>query len=220
MEKMAMRALSGPLKGKIFNLKNGMIFGRSAGDVILQDRRVSNPHAEIKIYRSGKVMIIDRDSKNGIEIDGEKKIKSVLEINSKILIGVSEFEVIKLMSPEEVWTAALKKYLPEIEDGDIELSPFFQPLELSFLKGPQMGMSRFLAYGPRVFGSESVDGPLFDACAPRDAFSFQPADGEILFETDYPELIKLNGESVSQKAVKNGDIISFGDTQIKISLVF
>ena len=219
MEKIAIKALSGPVKGKIFELRDSLIFGRSEGDVILRDMRVSNPHAEVKIYKSGRIMIIDKDSKNGVEINGERKIKSVLDLNSTFFIGVSEFKVIQLLAPEKILAEAFKKYLPEIRDEETELSAFPQPLELQFLKGPQKGLKRFLAYGPRCFGSESVDGPLFDAEAPKDSFSLLPLEGEILFETDYPEIIKLNGESAAQKAVKTGDIISFGSSQIKISLV-
>lgn len=220
MKKLGIMALSGPVKGKTFELGNGLIFGRSSGDVILKDKQVSNPHAEIKIYKSGQAMLIDKGSKNGIEIEGEKKAKSVLSLKSRFSIGSSEFEVISIKTPEEISLDILKKYLPEFEDDEgRELRAFFKPLELKFLKGPQAGASRFLAYGPRSFGSESVDGPLFDAAALGDSFALLPAEGEILFETKHPEIIKLNGGAVSRKAVQSGDIISFGGAEIKISFV-
>ncbi len=220
MKKLSIMALSGPVKGKTFDLKNGLVFGRAAGDVMLQDLRVSSPHAEIKIYKSGQIMLIDRNSKNGIEVNGEKKAKSILSLKTRFSIGVSEFEVIAPKSPEEACLNILKKHLPEFEDEkQRELSAFFKPLELKFLKGPQAGVLRFLAYGPRFFGSESVDGPLFDAAAPGDSFALRPSEGGILFETKHPEIININGEAAPQKAVQSGDIVSFGGSEIKISFV-
>ncbi len=219
MGKAVVKVLNGPIKGKVYALKNNMLFGRTAGDIVLRDDLVSDPHAKIEIYSSGKIMLIDQNSKNGIYVNGNPKVKAILEEGSKFSLGNSEFEVLFIKFPEEIWSDILKKSLSYIEDDtSIHLSAFSKEVHLHFLKGYQQGETRILAYGPRSFGSESPDNPIFDKNVPDKAFTLIPKDDGVLFQTDYPDIVHLNEKKVSEQMLQGGEIISIDTLEIKIQL--
>lgn len=218
MTRLVLKAIKGPLADKVFPIKDGLIFGRSEGDIVLKDKLTSNPHAEIRIYSSGKVMLQDKNSKNGIYIKGQKKVQTVLEKGSRFELGESEFEVCYIESSEEIVTHLLERSLSRTKSHPVTLKPFAQIVSLVFLRGLQQGHSEMISYGPRIFGSESPDGPLLDSEAPKQAFTLIPKGEGILFETYYPEIVFFNGKKTNKASIKEGDIISVGSTEIKIHL--
>ena len=109
MGQFMIKALTGPVKGKAFPIEQGLKIGRSIGDILLKDQMVSDLHAEIKVYSSGKIMIIDKESKNKIIINDKTVVKSVLEKGSKFKIGETEFELVFTKTPEEILSEFIKK---------------------------------------------------------------------------------------------------------------
>ncbi|MGI9548569.1 MAG: FHA domain-containing protein [Bdellovibrionales bacterium] len=221
MAKPILKIIKGSHKGKVYSLKNNMIIGRTTGDIVLKDHLISDPHAKIEIYSNDKIMLSDEDSKNGIFVDGEPKVKTVLEEGSKFSIGEHEFEVIFIKTPEETWREVLKNSLSLLKEDDapIPLSSFSKELHLNFTKGYMQGNTWVLAYGPRSFGSESPDCPLFGESVPGEAFTFIPqGNKEILYETSYPHVVLINGKQLSEKIIEEGDVISLDSLEIKIQL--
>ncbi|MCZ0932369.1 MAG: FHA domain-containing protein, partial [Oligoflexia bacterium] len=166
MGQFILQALTGPVRGKAFKVRNGLRIGRSSGDIILKDPSVSDLHAEIQIYSSGKIMIVDKDSKNKIFIGEKRVIKSILEEGSKFTIGSTEFELKFIKTPEEAWSQFLSLSAKSIKDQPLALKNFFKSVEVKFLYGIQKGQSYYLSYGPRFFGRHSVDCPVFDRKSP------------------------------------------------------
>ena len=218
MARYVLKALTGPVKGKIFLIKDGLKIGRSSGDIILKDKMVSNLHAEIRIYASGKIMIIDKDSKNKIIINKQATIKSILEKGSKFEIGQTEFELDFIKAPEEILSEFIKKKSKDIKDQALSLKPFFQVIEVLFSSGLQKGERHCLYYGPRFFGSASVDFPLFEKQAPKKAFVFIPGEMETFFVTDHPEIVRFNGKKIQKSKISSGDKILIGNTILKLTL--
>ena len=218
MGRFVLKALTGPVKGQIFQVRQGLRIGRSLGDIILKDSLVSELHAEIQIYSNGKIMIVDKDSKNKITIDGRKTVKSILEKGMKFQIGQTEFCLDFVKTPEELWSRLIKKAVTKAQDHPLFLKPFFQELELVFISGLQKGERHYLSYGPRFFGSHSVDFPIFEKNAPKKAFAFVPDKSDILFVTSYPQFVQLNGKKVKKSSIKDGDQILMGNTILKINL--
>lgn len=216
--RFVLKALSGPIKGQAFNLKKNLILGRSRGDIILQDETTSNPHAEIIIYDSGTIMLVDKDSKNGIFVNGALKVKTILEKGSKFQIGSIEFQVNKIYPPKRIWADFLKQILNKIANKEAKLAAFSEEIHLNFLQGPQIGRKEVLTYGPHCFGSQQVEGVLLEKGIKSKAFCFIPQKESILFQTKYPLEVFFNGESVSKTEIKNKDIITVGKTVIKIKL--
>ena len=75
-----------------------------------------------------------------------------------------------------------------------------------------------LFYGPRLFGSNSIDFPIFEKNTPKKAFAFVPDETKTFFVTNYPELVKFNGEKIKKAEIKSGDRILIGNTTLKLTL--
>ena len=218
MGRFILQALRGPIKGKAFKIKNGLRIGRSSGDIVLKDPLVSDPHAEIQIYSSGSIMIVDKDSKNQISIDGKKVVKSILEEGSKFTIGSTEFELKFVKTPEEIWSKFLALSAKNVQDRSLFLKNFAKNVEVKFVYGIQKGQTYYLSYGPRIFGRHSVDCPVFDKKSPGKCFSLVPKGKEVYFVTKYPEIVQLNESAIEKAKVKDGDKIFIGDSLLEIRL--
>jgi len=216
MGKFIIQSLKGPLKGKSFEVKNGLTFGRTKGNIILKDSSVSSLHAEIQINQDKKIVIKDKNSKNKIYIEDEKVSQAILEKNSKFKIGDSEFILRFIHSSIELWSQFMEDQSHKIEDTPMVLKVFLKPVRVIFDAGIQKGREYRLDYGPRFFGRHSVDCPLFDKKSPAKAFSFIPNGRSILFKTSYPNQVLINQESKEQHSIKDGDEIFVGDTILKI----
>lgn len=213
-----LEALSGPIAGNSFKFNKQLILGRSSGDVLLQDTTTSNPHAEIIVYESGSVMLIDKDSKNGVFVNGTLKTKTILDSGSKFTIGSIEFEIKKIQAPEKIWNSVLSKALMQIKNNQKKLQCFSKEIHLNFLKGPYTKRKEILVYGPHCFGSQQIEGVLLGKGVPDEAFCLIPKGDAIIFKPCPSSNIFLNGEKVSEAEVKTQDFITFKTTVIKIEL--
>ena len=217
MSKFILRALSGPLKGKAFPLRKRLRIGRSKGEILLRDRLVSDLHAEI-VFSGKKFVITDCGSKNKIFIEGKRLEKASLQIGSRFKIGLTEFELGTQKSPEQIWMDFMKGCIDSMEDRPIRLEPFSKTLRLECVSGMERGKEFLLLYGPRFFGSGSVEFPLFDESVPKKAFAFVPEGQEILFLSSHPDQVRLNNQKVSKTQLKDGDEISIEDSLFKVNL--
>ncbi len=218
MGRFVIKALTGPVKGKTFPVRHGLKIGRSVGDILLPDRLVSDLHAEIKVYPNGKIMIIDRDSKNKIIIDDQKIVKSILEKGTKFKIGETEFKLAFVKTPEEVVLNFINQQSKEIQNNSLALKPFVRAIELIFVSGLQKGQRYYLSYGPRFIGSAFVDIPIFEKEAPKKAFAFVPYKTETFFVTEHPEIIKFNGKKIKKTTINDGDTVLMGSTNLQLNL--
>ena len=217
MKSYAVKALSGSLSGQVFFLKKKLRIGRSSGDIILKESAVSEPHGEIKQHSDNRIVLQDLDSKNGIVVDGKRKVKTLLEAGTIFTIGKTDFQLIAIKSPEEVWLEFLNKKIEKIEDESIELRTFARSLEVCFIDGPQKGEKFLLAYGPRFFGSACVDVPLLDDKAPDRAFTLTPREEKVVFHTEYPELCFRQEPQGDGDALGDGEVIVCGETKLQVS---
>lgn len=218
MGQLVIKALTGPVEGKAFLLKDGLRIGRSQGNIILLDPMVSDLHAEIRIYSNGKIMIFDQNSKNKIIINNRRLIKSVLEKGTKFKIGKTEFELAFVKTSEEILAEFISKNSKEIYNNPLALKPFVKSILLVFAVGLQKGQGYRLFYGPRFCGSASVDIPILEQEAPKRAFALIPDRMETLFVTKYPDVVKFNGMNIKKIKIKSGDRIIVGKTHLKLTL--
>jgi len=219
MGRFVIKALTGPVKGQTFPLSHGLKIGRSQGDIIIKDKMISELHAEIQIYSNGQIMILDKDSKNKIIIKGKKIVKSVLEQGSKFQVGQTEFEVDFIQAPEEIMLQFMSKNIKNVKDKPLPLHALPKTIELVFLSGIQKGRRYQVSYGPRFFGSHSVDFPIFEKKSPKKAFILTSKNEKIIFKTEHPSNVRLNEKKLSQAEIKNGDKISIGDTTLKVTIL-
>ena len=83
---------SGPLLGERFTVTLPCTIGRKDCDLILDDRRISRRHAELKIVEN-KLVIEDLASKNGTKVNGETVTKKRLIPNDLISIGPTNLKI-------------------------------------------------------------------------------------------------------------------------------
>ena len=218
MKNYAVKVLKGGLKGKVFPLKNRLVFGRSFGDIVLKNLSVSDPHAEVRRHSDDRVMLRDLDSKNGVFINGERKTAALLERGSVFTIGEADFQLIAFKSPEKAWMDFLLSKAGSVRDRPLDLQAFPCPVEALVAEGPQKSAKFILEYGPRSFGSGSVDVPLLDEQIPDKAFRLIPSGSDIVLETERPDLLLCNGKELQESSfvLSGDDMISCGETKLRI----
>ncbi len=86
--------IEGKDKGKVISLEEGTtIIGRTKGDVILQDPRVSRSHVSLQYdNRSGKLSFTDLKSLNGTLVNGSTAENGVLVDGDRLQIGNTLFD--------------------------------------------------------------------------------------------------------------------------------
>ncbi|MGC1377737.1 MAG: FHA domain-containing protein [Anaerolineales bacterium] len=80
-------AKEGQRRGQILKVKGDSIIGRSEGQIILDDPKVSNPHAKLTLENDTYVLW-DFGSKNGTFVNGERiRAATTLKENDTVKIG-------------------------------------------------------------------------------------------------------------------------------------
>ena len=85
-------ALSGPQGGKVFQVIVGHRIGRRKVEILLEDSKASNRHAQF-IEVKGQLFLKDLESKNGLWVGGQRVNEVHLIPGAIFVIGNSEFRV-------------------------------------------------------------------------------------------------------------------------------
>lgn len=91
----ALRVLTGPLAGQIFDLKLGRnLIGRAPHcDVKITSSGVSKEHAEIHVYKD-KIMVTDLKSSNGTYVNGVRAQNGLIRLGDKVSVHDVIFDII------------------------------------------------------------------------------------------------------------------------------
>ncbi len=209
--------------GKVIELKSGFIIGRSKGHFIIEDERISSVHAEVQTNNQGEMFLVDKDSRNGIKVQGKKITKLLLNPGIIFQIGNTLVEVIikQSQSPKK----QVESSVPEdILDKSFELlesievarfvakKPIFfkNPIKLSVIQGLQLNQTWQLEYGPYKFGSGCVGGLLVGQNMPIEVFEvYETGSGKTINTLTSERILRLNTIPVfSESLIDNGDILS------------
>ena len=216
--------------GKRYPISPGTRIGRSTGEIILEDLKVSSFHAQVEEDARGNLMLVDRGSSNGLLINGNKVLRIALLPSVNFIIGRTSFRVVQQVVPGvakktaapkgwlETLTAQVPKIMAQNQPTPPDLMPFVDHVELEFIEGPRANQRVTLGYGPRKIGLEVLDIELLDPASPEVAFTLQPLHGEVFFQTDYPRTVLLNEDSRSTDKLKEGDMIRVGNTLIRVRI--
>lgn len=224
---------SGPLQGREFPLIPGVIIGRSAADISLNDPKVSGRHAKIEAQSDGGLVLIDLGSNNGLRVQDKKYSKITLKPGLIVQIGSTLCEVFsdgnskpppvtseippKPIEWPEYFTEFIQRAMHKIKSRPEKVAPFYPAVVLTITNGLQSGTRWVLGYGPRSVGAESLDLILIDSKLPAQAFVVRAIGKQAVFETDLPGKVRLNEHSVSSEKLQDGDIISVLNTRIIVS---
>ena len=81
----------GQRRGKIYHVKEETVIGRKDGDLIIDDAKVSNPHAKI-IFEANQFVVWDFGSRNGTFVNGERiRAATPLKENDVLKFGETVF---------------------------------------------------------------------------------------------------------------------------------
>lgn len=220
--------LDGPNEGSRYKVEENLTMGRSKADIIVKDPKASSTHAQFVLDGKGQFVLMDLDSSNGIHISG-RRVKKVALLSGVIFeIGRTQFKVVTV--EEEVaidfsrlitWRSTLKDRLLTLEKPENKSPPTLQgfspALKLTFIQGVQTDEEIILGYGPRSAGADSLDIELLDDDAPKEAFELHPGPGMVEIKIKASGQVNLNNKSVQTEMLKDGDLISFGNTLIKVT---
>lgn len=224
----------GPSEGQKFRLDVGTRIGRTTGEILIRDPRASGLHAQVESGENGQLFLVDRGSANGLRIDGKKLHKLALMPGVNFRIGSTFFRVIEFSAealfsqvPETSMAAWKKKLISGLSqmalrnsDETPKVLAFDPAIELQFIEGIQADTKIILGYGPRKAGSDVLDIELRDPQSPDIAFEIFPAEnGEVRFETAFPDQVRINDEAASSCSLKSGDRIRVGSSLIEIRFV-
>jgi FHA domain len=252
----ALKGLAGPLKNKVFPIKDALTLGRQ-GELVVPDIKSSAIHCRIIADGPERWVLEDNSSKNGTRVDGERIATVNLTVGLKFFIGEQGFEVIEtkekaksaapppvdedetLPPPEpevlpevppepeppppkvsRYWHEILAEFLAVNQESFGErkrpVSPLTPVLVLEFVRGLQINSRWVLGYGPRKVGPSMLDLPIWEPGAPAVCFEIVPTTDGILFKTNHPSLVRMNGEEVDSRVLRVGDTIQINETIIEV----
>jgi pSer/pThr/pTyr-binding forkhead associated (FHA) protein len=219
--------------GQKFPIHEGTRVGRTTGEILIPDSKISSLHAQIERDEAGALVLKDRGSANGILINDQKVTSIALmpgvlfRLGKTSILVTEEAGPIQISSPSSnaeqrvEWKNTLLQMIPDLlaqnSSKAMALLPFSPPLCLKFTSGIQIDEGLVLGYGPRKFGSSVLDIELKDPVAPQVAFEITPEQNFIKFSTKEPRIVQVNGRQVPSLMLREGDVISFGETQIVVS---
>jgi pSer/pThr/pTyr-binding forkhead associated (FHA) protein len=223
---------TGARAGQKFPVQEGTRVGRTTGEILLPDLKISSLHAQIERNEAGALVLMDRESANGILINDQRVTSVALlpgvlfRLGKTTLLVTEEGGAFLLPSPlsseqRVAWKRTLQEMVPELLAQNspemVSILPFKPPLCLKFTSGIQIDEVIVLGYGPRKFGSAVLDVELKDAQAPPVAFEITPDHTFAKFTTKDSRLVQVNGRSVASLMLRDGDVISVGETQILVT---
>lgn len=236
-----LEVIQGESQGAKFPLRDGYRLGRTTGEILIPDRKISSLHAQIET-QDGRLVLVDRGSSNGLLISNQRVNSIVLAPGVKFTVGKSQVQVIELSEDFEStkftnlpaeegaglaapiakgWKEILAEQIPILLMQNygtlINIQPFQPALKLEFIRGPETDRVVLLGYGPRKFGSNVLDIELMDRLAPFLAFEIIPDGNQARIKTKEFETVQLNKKRFSDEILKSGDLIQVGNTTIKVS---
>lgn len=233
--------LNGPKTGTQIPLTNGFTIGRKEGDLILEDdAKVSGTHAKVSIDNKNQFILVDQNSSNGLLLKGRKVKKVALMPGVIFTVGQTEFRVIEgaaispnLTTPDQplevpvrrtplTWREKIiqvwQQNEPKVNSSSDQkhLGAFSPALVLDFIEGVQADQKITLGYGPRQAGFDHLDIDMQDPTIPNEAFELRPGPGSVEFvDLSYGQVL-INNAKVEVTFLEEGDIISVGQTKIKV----
>lgn len=241
---MILRVTSGPLEGKTFQVEENIILGRSKGNILLEDPKISNPHAQI--HKSNNQYILkDLSSKRGIHYQDKAVSFIILQPGVAFQLGSTTLQVDEeppaLFQTEESFqekNLSSESSLSELEEGDLKnklieqlessmeilkdesrlLNFLNKPIQLQFERGVQKNTVWNISYLPRKVGAVDANLPLIDPSAPEICFELFLEKEKVIFSTHHKDIVLLNYQHVQKVFLKHGDLIVIGAAYIRVSM--
>jgi hypothetical protein len=119
----------------------------------------------------------------------------------------------------EVLASFIEKNQDQIVNSRKALTPLSPALVLEFQRGAQLNTKWTIGYGPRKIGARCMDLPIFEPDAPDVCFEVIPTPQGVIFKTNHPDKVLLNGKKVDNKMLHVGDNIRINETIIEVDFI-
>lgn len=222
--------------GNLTRLKPGLLIGRAKGNLIIEDERISSIHAEVQTNNQGEYFLVDKDSRNGIKVEGKRITKLLITPGIMFQIGNTLFEVVYKESapipegptPKEInqnnITTETKDLLSSINVSSFNAQkPIFfnSAVKLTVIQGLQLDQKWRIEYGPYKFGSGCIGGLLIGDKMPKEVFEITyGSSGTVLRTKTDQRILKLNSiPLVGESLVENNDILSIHISESDITRI-
>jgi pSer/pThr/pTyr-binding forkhead associated (FHA) protein len=212
--------IEGPFEGKRVSIVEKSNLGRGEVEISIPDPKLSGSHAFFDFNPAEGWFIVDNQSRNGVWVNGHKEIKAILKDGDIIQLGSSKIICRFLGSEEPIasnefmqWFQNLIKKTKNDVNPMMEIKP---EIRLKVIRGVQFGESWEIFYGPRRAGLNNLDICLFDEKAPEESFEVLVKGKYAYFQTKHESIVLLNNQSIKNKQLSPGDIISIGESQLLV----
>jgi pSer/pThr/pTyr-binding forkhead associated (FHA) protein len=209
--------------------KPDFTIGRENADMVLNDTQASRKHALIQLH-DRRIVLKDLDSTNGTFIGTrqikEEELKHLDEIsigNTRLLITI--FETPDTM-PEGSGGTVLLKDEVSVEGttriqrpDDVEFKlPYKQKIYLDIIEGIQKGSVYEFASGRVVIGRTDGDLIIDDPNISKKHAVIETWSRDTYFIRDLASTngTYINGQRITTTKIKNGDIITVGNTKLRL----
>lgn len=198
--------------GKELQAQHGALIGRDQGSWIIEDDRISSIHAEIQENNQGDFLLIDKDSRNGIQIERKRLAKLLLIPGTIFQLGSTIIEVFhkNIRPPSDNEVLNMEKKLSELHSLILKAQPdwtfrkpqFFKaPLHLQVIQGLQLDQKWNIEFGPFKFGSGCVGGLLTGKDMPLEVFEiFLGSQGPMISPLTKGSFLKLNSIPIKKES--------------------
>ncbi|MGB9735693.1 MAG: FHA domain-containing protein [bacterium] len=209
--------------------KTDFTIGRENADLVLNDVQVSRKHAVLQIH-DRRIVLKDLDSTNGTFIGSRQIKEEELKHLDEISIGstrllVTIFETPETMSENPSGTILLKDEVSEEgttriqrpDDVDFKL-PYKQRIYLDIIDGAQKGTTYEFVSGKVVIGRTDGDLIIDDPNVSKKHAVIETWSRDTYFIRDLASTngTYINGQRITTTKIKNGDIITVGNTRLKL----
>lgn len=178
---MTLLVLDGKFKSSYIPLKKSYIFD----GLKLHDPKMKTPHAQIDLDHNFSWKI---NALGGHKIrTGNAEVTTISLIPNLIFnIGGTGFKVLDRLLPSSAnWETISADFIDSLHITNRLSSDFFfflNPVQISFIQGPQADDIYTLSYGPRVMGYNQLDINIKDPNMPHEYFKFTQLGDKVLIE--------------------------------------
>ncbi len=231
--RVSLSVIEGKDTGKTFRIdKPAFTIGREKADLVLNDTQVSRKHASIQ-FHDRRIILKDLGSTNGTFIGTKQITEEELKHLDEITIGDTRMLVTITGISEEPSEGTGSTILLKDEvsaegttrierQDDVEFKlPYKQKIYLDIIGGTQKGQVYEFISGRVVIGRTDGDLIIDDSNISKKHAVVETWSRDTYFIRDLASTngTYINGQRITTTKIKNGDIITIGNTKLKLRII-
>jgi len=207
-----LKGTSGAVAGKSYSLTGSLIVGREADcDIVIEDTMISSRHAKIEV--SGQdIRITDLGSTNGTFVNGNRVTETVIKAGDEVC-----FDRVAFLVESPGTSAGQTSVRPAVEGGKTRIMPAADEASLKVTSGQMAGRVFTLANRRMSIGRTDDNDIALEDDTVSSSHAVISFGGGCWTVEDVGSRngTFVNDRPVSQKELENGDVVKFGEIQMR-----